>query len=41
MKGVVTDSDLKYIDQRGNLLRNRTELSTSNILSFLGCKSEP
>src|SRR5215216_3454489 len=36
MKGVVTDSDLKYIDQRGNLLRNRAELSTSNILSFLG-----
>jgi 6-pyruvoyltetrahydropterin/6-carboxytetrahydropterin synthase len=36
MKGVVTDSDLKYIDQRGNLLRNRSELSTSNILSFLG-----
>ena len=36
MKGVVTDSDLKYIDQRGNLLRNRSELSTSNILLFLG-----
>jgi 6-pyruvoyltetrahydropterin/6-carboxytetrahydropterin synthase len=36
MKGIVTDSDLKYIDQRGNLLRNRAELSTSNILSFLG-----
>src|ERR671923_542189 len=36
MKGVVTDSDLEYIDQRGNLLRNRAELSTSNILSFLG-----
>src|SRR5919198_1298007 len=36
MKGVVTDSDLKYIDQRGNFLRNRSELSTSNILLFLG-----
>src|SRR5919108_6511939 len=36
MKGIVTDSDLRYIDQRGNLLRNRAELSTSNILSFLG-----
>ena len=34
--GVVTDSDLRYIDRRGNLLRNRAEFSTSNILTFLG-----
>ena len=33
--GVVTDSDLRYIDRRGNLLRNRAEFSTSNILTFL------
>ena len=36
MNGVVTDSDLKYIDLNGNLLRNRAEFSTSNMLSFLG-----
>ena len=36
MEGVVTDSDLRYIDRRGNLLRNRAEFSTSNILTFLG-----
>src|ERR671912_283630 len=36
MKGVVTDSDLRYLDHRGNLLRSRAEFSTSNILSFLG-----
>jgi 6-pyruvoyltetrahydropterin/6-carboxytetrahydropterin synthase len=36
MKGVVTDSDLRYVDRRGNLLRTRAEFSTSNILSFLG-----
>ncbi len=36
MSGVVTDSDLRYIDPMGNLMRNRIELSTSNILSFLG-----
>ena len=32
----MTDSDLRYIDRRGNLLRNRAEFSTSNILTFLG-----
>lgn len=32
----MTDSDLKYIDRKGNLLRNRAEFSTSNMLSFLG-----
>jgi 6-pyruvoyltetrahydropterin/6-carboxytetrahydropterin synthase len=36
MNGVVTDSDLKYIDLKGNLLRSRAEFSTSNMLSFLG-----
>src|SRR5829696_6569112 len=36
MRGVVTDSDLRYLDHRGNLLRSRAEFSTSNILSFLG-----
>ena len=36
MVGVVTDSDLRYIDRKGNLLRNRAEFSTSSILYFLG-----
>lgn len=36
MKRVVTDSDLRYLDRRGNLLRSRAEYSIANILSFLG-----
>ena len=36
MEEVVTDSDLRYIDRKGNLLRSRAEFSTSNILAFLG-----
>jgi 6-pyruvoyltetrahydropterin/6-carboxytetrahydropterin synthase len=33
---VVVDSDLCYIDSKGNLLRTRSELSVSKMLSFLG-----
>ncbi len=33
---VVLDSDLRYIDNKGNLLRTRTELSVAKTLSFLG-----
>jgi 6-pyruvoyltetrahydropterin/6-carboxytetrahydropterin synthase len=32
---LITESDLKYIDPKGNLLRSRTELSVANILKFL------
>jgi 6-pyruvoyltetrahydropterin/6-carboxytetrahydropterin synthase len=40
MERVVTDSDLRYLDRRGNLLRSRAEHAMSNILSFLGHKYE-
>jgi 6-pyruvoyltetrahydropterin/6-carboxytetrahydropterin synthase len=32
---VVLDSDLRYIDKKGNLVRTRTEFSLANTLSFL------
>src|ERR1051326_2948831 len=37
---VVLDSDLRYLDGNGALLRSRTELTVSRILSFLGHKYE-
>jgi 6-pyruvoyltetrahydropterin/6-carboxytetrahydropterin synthase len=33
---VVLDSDLRYLDSRGNLLRSRSEFSVANMLTFLG-----
>jgi 6-pyruvoyltetrahydropterin/6-carboxytetrahydropterin synthase len=36
MEKVVVDSDLRYIDSKGNLLRTRSEFSVSKMLSFLG-----
>jgi 6-pyruvoyltetrahydropterin/6-carboxytetrahydropterin synthase len=33
---VVLDSDLRYIDPRGNLVRTRTEFSLAQTLSFIG-----
>ncbi len=42
----ILDSDFRYLDKRGNLLRTRTELSVAQMLSFLGhdykydCKME-
>lgn len=35
MKKIILDEDLKYIDKKGNLLRSKTELSFSRLLSFL------
>lgn len=35
MKKIILDEDLKYIDKKGNLLRSKTELSFSKLLSFL------
>lgn len=35
MKKIILDEDLKYIDRKGNLLRSKTELSFSRLLSFL------
>lgn len=35
MKKIILDEDLKYIDNKGNLLRSKTELSFSRLLSFL------
>lgn len=35
MKKIILDEDLKYIDRKGNLLRSKTELSFSKLLSFL------
>lgn len=32
----ILDSDFKYIDKKGTLLKSRTELSVSQMLSFLG-----
>src|SRR5690242_13968931 len=36
MERVALEKDLKYIDDSGNLLRSRTELSISKLLSVLG-----
>jgi len=35
MKKIILDEDLKYIDRKVNLLRSKTELSFSKLLSFL------
>jgi 6-pyruvoyltetrahydropterin/6-carboxytetrahydropterin synthase len=35
MKKIILDEDLKYIDRKGNLMRSKTELSFSRLLSFL------
>lgn len=32
----ILDSDFRYIDKKGNLLRSRTELSIAEMLTFLG-----
>ena len=31
----ILDSDFKYIDKKGNLLRTRTELTIAQMLTFL------
>ena len=36
----ILDSDFRYIDKKGNLLRSRTELSIAEMLSFLGLEYE-
>ena len=36
----VLDSDFRYIDKNGILLKSRTELSISQMLNFLGLKYE-
>ncbi|MGI0010353.1 MAG: 6-pyruvoyl trahydropterin synthase family protein, partial [Nitrosopumilaceae archaeon] len=36
----ILDSDFRYIDRKGNLLRTRTELSIAEMLSFLDIKYE-
>lgn len=36
----ILDSDFRYRDRQGNLLRTRTELTVSQMLSFLGIKYE-
>ena len=37
---VIVDSDFRYIDKKGTLLKSRTELSVSQMLSFLGIDYE-
>jgi 6-pyruvoyltetrahydropterin/6-carboxytetrahydropterin synthase len=37
---VISDSDLRYIDGKGNLLRSRTELSVAKLLQYLGIDYE-
>lgn len=37
---VISDSDLRYIDGRGNLLRSRAELSVAKLLQFLNVDYE-
>lgn len=37
---VVSDSDLKYIDGKGNLLRSRSELSVAKLLQYLNIDYE-
>src|SRR5215218_6150484 len=34
-ESIITDSELKYFDGRGNLLKSRTELSVAKMLQFL------
>jgi 6-pyruvoyltetrahydropterin/6-carboxytetrahydropterin synthase len=36
----ILDSDFRYIDKKGNLLRSRTELSIAEMLTFLGVEYE-
>ena len=36
----VLDSDFRYIDKQGNLMRTRTELTVAQMLSFLGISYE-
>ena len=36
----VLDSDFRYVDSKGNLMRTRTELSVAKLLEFLGCDYE-
>lgn len=36
----ILDSDFKYTDKKGNLLKTRTELSIAEMLSFLGIEYE-
>src|SRR5574338_973217 len=36
----ILDSDFRYIDKNGTLLKSRTELSISQMLSFLGLSYE-
>ena len=36
----VVDSDFRYLDGKGNLMRSRTELSVARMLSFLGVEYE-
>src|SRR3989304_3048565 len=36
----ILDSDFRYTDRKGNLLRTRTELSIAQMLSFLDIKYE-
>src|SRR5579885_2448724 len=36
----ILDSDFRYIDKKGNLLKSRTELSIAEMLSFLGIEYE-
>ena len=37
---IISDSDLRYMDGKGNLLRSRAELSIAKILQFLGLDYE-
>jgi len=32
---IILDSDFKYIDKKGNLLKTRTELTVAQMLTFL------
>ncbi|MDE1866374.1 MAG: 6-carboxytetrahydropterin synthase [Thaumarchaeota archaeon] len=36
----ILDSDFRYIDKKGNLMRSRTELSIAEMLTFLGMEYE-
>ena len=40
MERIVLDRDIRYIDEKGNLLRSRTEFSVSKILCFMNKKYE-
>lgn len=40
MEPAILDSDYRFLDRRGNLLRSRTELSISRMLDFLGKEYE-